>query len=412
MSFYNGSIKCREFQPNSNSTNYRTEFRLPSDKVYLANMRVLNVGVKGVAGGEKLNQLVGSLGVIKSLTLLDGNEQLDASDNFNMWAGWKSYNTTNDKNLSINYRLHNNAMGQVTDGSLNTGEDVKPLRTQVDTTDNVANTPKCWISLSDYLPFLEASNYLPTNVFRNLRLVIEYETDVDNITPNGTDPLSTLEPFLVVDELENPDIAMQVMKEYQGVTFRPIENSRVVLPALVPTVGAPNPTQAQTFTIQGFNDKTVDRLLLVKEQTATKSPTMGRLGSVGQFQETVQYNVNGANLLQGAGLTTRNQTLAMLYDLYGDCDGLMPNTWLSEASNNYEQASDVGTQLEYAGVNIGQFVQNFQLQYGRTGQFDSTTGATPQSNLLLNQQLNLQLFAEVQKQLSMRGDGSYAIRYL
>ena len=55
MSFYNGSIKCREFQPNSNSTNYRTEFRLPSDKVYLANMRVLNVGVKGVAGGEKIN---------------------------------------------------------------------------------------------------------------------------------------------------------------------------------------------------------------------------------------------------------------------------------------------------------------------------------------------------------------------
>ena len=415
MAFYTNNIINSEIQPVSHQKNYRTEFRLEPDNLYLSNLRLINIGVTGKVG-NKLNQLVGALGVIKSISLLDGNETLDTLNNFNQYAGFRCYNRTNDENISQNYRLKKNYMGFINLGS-NLDYvggpagfvQVGALRNPSELTDNVDTTPTMWVSLKDYFPFLEGSEYVPTSIYKNFRIVIEYENDVDNITPEDTDAFETTIPFLVADMIDNDNVKSQILQNYNGVRFSPIENSRVVLNAIVPTVGNPNPTQSQTFTINAFNDKTIERLLLVKEPVSTSSDTIGRLGSIGQYLESTQYNINGANLLQGAGLTSRNMTLAMLYDLYGDCNNIAPNGYLAE-SENYITDLDLVNRLEYTAVHIGDYVQNFQLQYGRTGQFDAAEA--DQSVLPLNQRLNLQLYAEVRKEISVNSDGSYAIAYV
>lgn len=411
MSFYNNNIKCVEIQPVSYQQNYRVEFRLDEDKLYLSNLRLCNVGVFQPNGGEALNSLVGCLSSIKSISLLDGSETLDTIQNFNLYAGFRCYNRTNDENIGQNHYLKQNNMGFINNGSINQtgGVKVVSLRDDVDNEDNEDGTPKSWIALTDYFNFLEASEYIPTNVFKRFRIVIEYDTSVINVVPNGGNPVKTTTPFLVADFVDNDETVGRILSNWNGIDYRPYENSAVRLNAIEPTVGNPNPVQSQTFTINGYNDKSIERLLLIKEPLVSTSAKLGTLGSQGQYLEKVQYNINGANLLQGEGLTSRNMTLGMLYDLYGDCNNIAPNGYIAE-SGNYITATGYENRLEYSAVHIGDYVQNFQMRYSRSGQYDDAGG--DQTTKQSNQALNLQLYAEVRKRLSVNNDGSYSINYV
>ena len=44
MSYYTDAIVTKEVQAYTNSTNFRTEFRLEPNKLYMSNMRLLNIG--------------------------------------------------------------------------------------------------------------------------------------------------------------------------------------------------------------------------------------------------------------------------------------------------------------------------------------------------------------------------------
>ena len=102
MSYYTSDIKTHEIQAYTNSSNFRTEFRLDENKLYMSNMRLMNVGWVQSGANRDINRLVGSYGVIKSLNLFDDNELIDGLDNFNLWAAFSCYNKKNDSNLSTN----------------------------------------------------------------------------------------------------------------------------------------------------------------------------------------------------------------------------------------------------------------------------------------------------------------------
>jgi len=106
MSYYTDDIETHEVQAYTNSTNFRTEFRLDADKLYMSNMRLLNIGFKeNTAVTRSVNRLVGAYGVIKNLSIFDDNELIDSLDNFNLWSAFSCYNKKNDDNLSTNYFL-------------------------------------------------------------------------------------------------------------------------------------------------------------------------------------------------------------------------------------------------------------------------------------------------------------------
>ena len=203
------------------------------------------------------------------------------------------------------------------------------------------------------------------------------------------------------------------MRGFKGVVFQPVEHSRVYVPAMEPTVGDPNPRQEVTFTINSYANKTVNRLLVIKSPISTTSTHYGKLGSVGMFKESVQLNINGSNLLPGNGLTSFNQRQAMLHDLWGDCDSVIPGNWAINSCNSVNSPVNVVGQTDYTSVMVQNFVEQFQYIFGRTGQYNTATGpGASQQALMNNQALNLNMFAEVNKLLQVNPDGTYSIRYI
>ena len=109
MSFYTSGVKSNILEPVVDITNNRTEWRIPSDTVYLSNMRICNLALTGTE--TAYNRLVGAYGVIKSISLMDGNETLDQLLVANVWVGFKQFNKTNSSSLNAERRLALNAVG-------------------------------------------------------------------------------------------------------------------------------------------------------------------------------------------------------------------------------------------------------------------------------------------------------------
>lgn len=412
MSFYTNAIHTIQINPTSNSTNFRTEFRLNApNTVYLTNIRICNVGVTTNTGTHPINSLAGLGSIIRNLTLYDGNVVLDQILNYNIWSAFNSYNKTNDDNISLYTDLTKNNLAFLSKNLMNATEIVKITNRDHTATDDIDTTPKAWISLKDVLAFLDQSQNLPTAIYKDLRLVIEYETDITKIFPNSSGGKNTIEPFLVVDELTNPEVVESIVKNYNGVIFQPVEHTRVVVPALNPVTADKNIKQNITYTLNSFNNKTLNRLLVCKTGSTNVSNQYGKLGSEHQFNESVQVNVNGANLLTGNGLTTDQERSAMLYDLWGDAVALCPSGGVGDNSNMIENAEAVAGRTDYTSVLVQNFVSDFQYSFGRTSQYKDGVADNLQKNERYNQQLQLNMFGEVNKSVVVN-NGDYSIRYL
>ena len=51
---------------------------------------------------------------------------------------------------------------------------IQSFANPVATSNSVDTTPKIWLDLKECLPILQSLLYLPTSVFKNLRLVVEF----------------------------------------------------------------------------------------------------------------------------------------------------------------------------------------------------------------------------------------------
>ncbi len=416
MSYYTSSIETHEIQAYTNSTNFRTEFRLDADKLYMSNMRLLNIGFKENTAVERdVNRLVGAYGIISSLAIYDDNELIDSLDNFNLWSAFSCYNKKNDDNLSTNYFLKKNNMGLASQG-INPSQDAVVDVVLPDNKANNTDGARTWLDMSAYLDFLRRSRFVPTHVFKRLRIVIEYETDIKNLTPAHTEAVSSLEPLLVVDEMKDPDVMMSVLKNYGTIQYQPIETSRVVMPVHpnLPTgAGDEGVVQEVTFTIQGFNNKSINRLVMMPVGQTVTSNKYGRLMAQAVNLNNFQVRTSEGNLLQGQGITLDNQRRKMLTDLYGDCDDQVGAVWVQSASNVISSDQDTLGLLTPFAVKLEQdMVQNFQVTFGRKSVYDSGSGAV-QADSRYNQPFHLHFFAEVVKQIVVNPkDMSYSISYV
>ena len=418
MSYYTDDIETHEVQAYTNSTNFRTEFRLDADKLYMSNMRLLNIGFKeNTAVTHSVNRLVGAYGVIKNLSIFDDNELIDSLDNFNLWSAFSCYNKKNDDNLSTNYFLKKNNMGLVSQGT-NPSQNGNIDVVLADNTADSTTGARTWLDMSAYLDFLRRSRFVPTHYFKRLRIVIEYETDIANLTPANTDAVSSLEPLLVVDEMKNPEVIANVLKNYGTIQYQPIETSRVVMPAHPnpPTgpgaAGGEGVVQEVTFTIQGFNNKSINRLVMMPVGQSQTSTKYGNLMAQAVNLNNFQVRTSEGNLLQGQGITLDNQRRKMLTDLYGDCNDQVGAVWVQNASTVIaDDSATLGLLTPFAVKLEQDMVQNFQVTFGRKAVYDVSGG--DQSTKRYNQQFHLHFFAEVLKQITVNPkDMSYSISYV
>lgn len=407
-----------------NRSNFRTEFRFETEKVYLANMRLLNLGVVSNEDSERsYNSLVGSYGVVKQISLMDGNETLSNMVDFNRYSAFKSFTTKNDDNNSIKKFLQQNQMGYVFSDVDTSGNPA--LIESLDNTGSITNsettTAKGWLSLRDCVPFLSSSQYVPTNVFKNLRLVIEYDTQRSSFSEVADLSVSyqTTEPLLVCEMMVNSKVSAQMMMDYKGLSWIDVETDRMVLPAITGVVTLnPNPVQQEKFLVNGFNNKRVNRVVMLNvpsvENTYKVSDNFysdfSNMGSMGMLNQSVQVVLNGSNLFTEP-INTANKRLANVVDNFGDACCPLGYGYYEGMLNQVDSSTEVLNNTDYTAFSLGGArVQELVIEYQRTGQHESE-GIAGQTQRRFNQQLSLVLYGEVQKTLVMSGKGQYIIGY-
>lgn len=411
MTFYTSGLKTHLVDAIHHS-NLQTEFRFKPDTVYLTNARLANVGATGTAA--KYNPLVGNAAIIQSIHLYDGNQMLDQILEFPQWAGFSSFNNRNQKNVDSQKVLSCTGLGYnysnldipAADGSTFGATHAKIEQhftpKQADTV--ASTTAKGWLSLKSILPFLDNSLYLPTSIYKNLRLVIQYNSKRNVIVGHAAAPL---EPFLIVDEIVDDQKQNQITKSYKGVQFQAVEHDRVYLNQITPTN-----TSTDTFTIGGFDNKRVGRLLVVNTATdgaqiTADTATVG-CGSQSVYRQKIQLRVNGQNRFWSSGIGRPMERLAKLTDTWGTMNAFPGSSDVGILNKANVVAADIleyVSRFDYFGCSIGDEVLELQLDYSRTG--TTLTGG----NAASNQALQLNLFAEVLKSVSVGGGGKYTIAY-
>lgn len=414
---YNSNITTRIIDAVFEKKLFRSEYRLQADTLYLANFRLAGLGVESTPA-QALNGLLGQLSCIKSIQLYDGNQLLSQQNQASIYNAFKALRHDNDENISLNQTLSRNDLGYVTTGNqeydATTGyserDDVKI--TSQEQYNNSAN--KAWFSLGDLLPFLKSSFYVPTNVYKRLRLVINWKSASelkDVVAEDRTSTLSTYENVtLVVDEMNMSDQRESMMKSYEGLVWSEVEVDSVDIPAVTGITADSVKPQANSFLVNGFNGKKLQRVLMVQTPTdsatwvnGNANSTFSNQGSKALHDAKYQVRVNGSNKIPRANWEGGNRRLGHLVDAYGEMNTIIGQnvTYLKEGANYIEDVDTLG-QLDYTGLVVDENISELVVNVDRTG---------VDGNVDLNQRIRLNLFGEVQKAVVMRDNETYNVIY-
>ena len=293
------------------------------------------------------------------------------------------------------------------------GEDPNPadINVRIVTNEATGAQNRGWLSLKNHLPFLRSSLYVPTTVYKNLRLVINWKDTqgLKNLIVDSTQNTETLEgSFLIVDQMVNDDAVKQATQSYKGVVYKAVEHDSVYVPPINPPADS-TLEQNNSFLVNGFNNKSVGNLRVTQTpmqqstwRPATDNLGFGNNGSVAQWGTEYQVRVNGSNKLPRSGVDRRNQRLAMLTDTFGICN--LPTglnfTYIPSLAPRLPEPMG---ELDYTGCKVDDKVSELVVNMKRVG---------VAGNDKLNQALTLNLFGEVTKAVAMNSDGSYTVSYL
>ena len=415
MTFYTSNVSTKILNSVFNQSKYRSEMRIVEDGLYLSNMRLLNVGLVGTAGAyaadRRYAHLCGVHGQIRNISLYDGKVVLDQIVGYNDWSGFQAYNHSNQANSDIYKVLSRNGMGFVYDRlpNANGAATNQPLiKEQYPNSASTPNeyeyeTPLGFINLRDVFPLLRKLEFLHTALFKNLRVVIEY--DVNN-TITGTGGFAsnaiaaTAIPILVVDQLNDAAFASKVLSEFKSVVWDAIEVEAVHLPAK-----AVDGEQSLKFRLSGFTNKSLVSLLIQKKPLSVISGLYQNHGSVNMVDEKIQLVVNGGNWLPLEGVTRSNERLSMLHDSYGvsNAHPCSADLAMYGVANFIEEPVARVGQLDYFGVMINKPITHLDLVYSRL--FKSAYGAR------YGQACTLNVFGTVLKSIVKTKDG-YSVVYV
>jgi len=433
---YSSPIHPRILDPIFDRANFRAEYRFQPDTLYYSDIRLINLGIISSVATE-YQLALGAEGAIQAIHLMDGGTQLDSLQLASFWNTFKNLNSRNDGNISVNRYTKHHRLGFLTKGVLNITQgdfgqgqltDVQnPPIQPANTTE--ATTAKAWLSLKDMLPMLRESNFLPTNVYKKLRLVIEYkpQAELAKVVEANNGVYTTTPTEVLVDELADSPEKMSIMKDYKGVQFDAIESDTFI----VSKIGAgltdadANDTNFEKrsstrHNIRGYNGKFLKRLLLqcqpteqtVTEADATINKALSNQSSVSLFRPEFQVRLNGKNMLPGEGAQGKNRRLAMLTDTYGTMN-LIPS--MTKYGAKYEDTNILAPglvntigQADYTAMPIMANIQDLQIEIVRTALFAGA--GNDNANAQVNQELRVNAWGEVSKAIIV-GAGGYNVVY-
>jgi len=421
MAFYSsGDVKTKYIDPKSFSDGSRAVFELEGHHLaYLPNMRLLDIGVFGQANGN-YNKLIGANDIIREITLFDGATILTQLSNYGLYRGFQLQNTSNSNAQSIvNFKSAGGKIGfqQLSDDGL-----LQNIQRDLVTAAARNESKGAYVELREVLPMLNSVSHLPTDVFRNLRLEVTFNTELaEQVLQDITHTITGMKlPILAVDVLDNKAIVSKMTAGIgKQIAWLEVEHDQVAYEATATNGGAGDQgvEEVKNFKLDGFKNKSVERMVQIKEeQDITKYLNgndvkgYGRYASVALFNEKIQVRLNGRNIFPNSGLTGNMERLAYVVDTYGDC-AVYPGANQVDIDTGIVAGEDAGAgrdligNLSYNAFYLGEKIFDLQIEHSRTG-LEDTTGLRPSTDAL-----NVHYYAEVKKVLVL-GNNGYNIIYL
>ena len=422
--------------PTTSVSNKLVEFKLNANTGYYSNLRIANLGVKVAA--KNYNRLAGVYGVLRAVYLYDGRRELDSLREANRYLGFSNLLYSNETNNSERHKLTKSKLGlQIDDDKVivqrfiqdnNAGD----TDATVATSNEGDETRLGYLDLRQALPLLQNMVFLSTNTFKNLRVVLEFESDRAKVLTNDANAFNVAPPILIADEEQDEANRMALEKEMTGALWNSIEHDLVQVPGSLSVNGdADTRAVEQTVSkkVDGFNNKNVSRVVIMKARAdpanyvnANNVEGYGALSSQAMHKEKLQVTLNNKTLLAGTdGIDNEAYKLFLLSMTFGNVN-IAPYDNLecvgsdSPIANSVhlsgirppvanKQAHEVG-QSNYIGFSIEDMVEDLQIVYKRTN-VKYTNGTVNQP---LNAPLNLHIFAEVRKQITINGE-NYQVNY-
>ena len=417
MAYYTQQVNTKLIDPNVYVSNLRVEFQLPKGD-YGNRMRLMNIGLTA-AGTPKYNTYLGAIASIKSVRLLNGRDELDACRECNRYLSFKRFNKSDAKNLGIGQQSMKNQYGICYSAVPDGGNVLRMKQTEMDlggdaklqlTTDE-ATTPKGYLDLRECLPILKSIEVLPADLFPQLRLVIEYETDVRNMISVDNQAVTTTRPLLACDVIEDEGLVKAMMSDLNGASWSAVEHDLTRIPA-----NNADSLQSNVNRLNGFNNKRMMRFFVQKCPT-NKARNVGNgnevkdggdLISMALINEKFNVKINGRPKISRNGAEYPNQRLSMLVDAYGEC-----NSYYGANRIGADQDSDItsfrldGAKNDWYGLYVNDIVKDFELEITRTTKANTKTAPfdNPEAD-----GFDVHVFADIRKQLLVQGN-KYQVVY-
>ena len=419
MAFYTQNVKTEIFNSVFDQSKYRSEFRITNDKLYLSNMRILNLGLTALTlGADGRYNLVNGVGsIIKNIYLYSGSVILDKVINFADYNAFQAYNKSNQHNTDIAKILTRNGLGFVYEKERSAEDAVSNPVTIKENFPNAPHkpedledeTPLGFLSLTQIFPILKGSSglqFLHTGLFKDLRVVIEYNV-VGSIVEDDSILKNTALPILVADCVEDPAIAEKWLGSFKQQSW--VSNELEVVSVPVPSVSElAAGVQSLRLRLTGSLGKTVNYMLMQKKGTTSVSALYGNHGSEAMRSELIQIFCNGSAVLPEQGVSSSAQKLSILHDTFGVCNSHTTSNELSlfERNEYIDAASDRSGRLDYFGCIINKQVNALDLAYQRAVTANVAVEAR------YNQGLTLNIFYGVLKAVVKNAKGGFEIVYL
>ena len=395
-------IKTRIIDPTRYRANVNCEFKLDDvDVSYLPNMRLINLG----AATQTPQDIGGLANLIHDIRLYDGREEIDSLRYAGQWMSFQQLRDSNSKNVSVNNNLLKSNVGSIIARNSTSIQVLDAADVSQNTLNTAESTTKAkaHLDLRELLGSLSQMNYLDSSVFKNLRLVIEFETDINFIQHKVGQDMTTIQPALVVDYTTAPNAPMR------NISWLAIEHDEYSLPAAAAAAGATSALQQQSNNrINGFNNKSVERLLFVKQYSSNSIYNDGTdidkfsTGSIANYRESWQFRVNGQNVMPTA-IDSDSKIQVLMADTWGDINAPLASNLYNFINKTELDEAKVG-KFAYAGVTISDYVKSLDVEHSRFVLDDT-------SNKKTNSGQRVHVFGEVRKSLVVKG-GEYMVSYV
>lgn len=389
-------------------SNTRTEFRISSaDKVVLSNLRLCEFGCSSVVpvglnpADAAYVRGAGLYALIKNIYLYSGSVLIDQMRDVSRFMGFKNLIMTSAEAQDLNRFLLCSSSAV----ELSTGNDDEANRVEYVTELNklIGRVP-----LGQIFSLLNATDFF--NSWNDLRLVIEYNTDVRDIFDNqgGIHPrplsFTVNTPLLAWDELvmglNEKEMMLKEGKQVK-LAYEQVERERFYVPD-----GAAYYSQR----LRAFDEKIVSRIVVQTAIPNQFSDSMGRSYSKAILGEKINFVLNGRKHLPYQGADTPAKKLAMCADSFGDImtftgqnDIINEDNLPFVYANNAQSTLQGSNGMSLLSCDILNRVTTLDCEYARDISVDgvSTVG-----------QLELWAFGAVSMYLVKNADGSIQTGYV